>query len=270
MPETTVLGKKVANPAHYCPEILTPIARANARAAYGCGADLPFVGADLWTAYELSWLNARGVPQVALGNFTFDCQSAYMVESKSLKLYLNSLNQQRYASWQQVRELIAQDLSALCQAPVGVELFTLEDARGLLIGAPEGECLDDVDVAIDRFEPDASLLQTENAQVCERLYSHLLKSNCRITSQPDWGTLQIHYVGNKIKRAPLLRYILGFRLHDEFHEPLVERIFCEILQNCQPQKLTVYARYNRRGGLDINPFRSNFEQPPANLRLVRQ
>lgn len=268
----------LGQPAHYCdtynPDLLFPIARQIKRDELGLRSDrLPFVGEDLWNAYELSWLNPRGKPVVALATFRVPAESPRLIESKSLKLYLNSLNQSAYPDAATVAALIRQDLSAAAGAPVAVELELL-DGRPTrrILAPPPGESLDALDIAIDTYQPCPEFLSTVSGEVREEtLHSHLLKSNCLVTGQPDWGCLVVRYVGAPIDRAGLLRYICSFRQHNEFHEQCVERVFCDILARCRPSALAVWARYTRRGGLDINPFRSTGAfPPPDNISEVRQ
>lgn len=264
------LGKTIAYPNQYAPERLHPIPRAPAREVLGIGQALPFHGVDIWTAFELSWLNAKGQPQVGVAECYVPCESVNMVESKSFKLYLNSLNQHRLNSVDELSALIQKDLSKVVGLDVVVKVFGLSALTGQTLCELEGDCIDGQDLTFEHYQPVPEALSTTNEVVTETLHSHLLKSNCRITSQPDWASVLIRYTGQKINREGLLRYIVGFREHDEFHEPCVEKMFAEILQRCKPEKLTVYARYTRRGGLDINPFRSNFEPTPKNIRLPRQ
>ena len=263
------LGKTSAYPERYQPALLHPISRAESRRVLGIDlgieGQLPFAGNDLWTAYELSWLNHTGVPQVAIGEFSVACTSSDIIESKSLKLYLNSLNQTGFESIDAVALTIKRDLSACCQSDVAVALFTIDDyaARGL--GAFIGACVDQVEpYKLESLaEPSPELLQLEDGdcyedegEVSECLYSHLLKTNCPVTGQPDWASIVIAYRGPRISRPGLLAYIVSFRQHQDFHEHCVERIFVDIQQRLSPAELTVYARYTRRGGLDINPYRS--------------
>ncbi len=253
------LGRPVAYRDTYAPELLFPIPRQQKRDEIGVRADaLPFAGFDIWNAYEVSWLNLRGKPVVALARFIVPADSPCLIESKSLKLYLNSLNQSRYASLDEVRAQIARDLSAANAAAVEVELVSLSVGPARHFGVPQGVLLDELDIDIDTYQPAPDLLACRpgEAEVGETLYSHLLKSNCLVTGQPDWGTVVVRYQGAPIDRAGLLRYIVSFRKHDEFHEQCVERIFSDILRQCQPRQLSVWARYTRRGGLDINPYRA--------------
>jgi 7-cyano-7-deazaguanine reductase len=273
-PEASPLGKPTAYQAEYAPSLLFPIAREPKRAEIGVGGTLPFFGVDIWNAYELSWLNLRGKPQVAIATFTVPADSPHIVESKSFKLYLNSFNQTRLASSEALVDLLRADLSDSFGAPVQVKLTMPDAFASLRMGELEGLLLDRLDIEAAGYTPNPSLLKANHAEaiVEETLVSHLLKSNCLVTGQPDWGSVQIRYVGAQIDQEGLLQYLIGFRNHNEFHEQCVERIFMDLLRQCRPQKLSVYARYTRRGGLDINPWRSNFTtgQKPSNLRNGRQ
>jgi len=277
MPNTvdlSPLGKTSAYRTDYAPELLFPIARQGKRDELGLSGTLPFYGVDIWNAYEISWLNQRGKPQVAIARITVPADSPNIVESKSFKLYLNSFNQTRLDSADALKALLQQDLSAGFGATVHITLTLPEDFGQLKMGELEGVLLDRLDVEIDKYSPDPGLLKarTDEAPVEEKLLSYLLKSNCLVTGQPDWASVQIHYSGPQIDQESLLRYLIGFREHNEFHEQCVERIFTDILRQCAPQQLAVYARYTRRGGLDINPWRSNFStgSRPPNLRGARQ
>ncbi len=274
MPEASPLGKPSSYQTEYAPSLLFPIARQSKRDEIGVTGTLPFFGIDIWNAYELSWLNLRGKPQVAIASITVPADSPNIIESKSFKLYLNSYNQTRVASPDALADMLRADLSDGFGAPVQVKL-TLPDAfASIQMGELEGLLLDRLDIDVSDYTPNPALLKAnhEEAMVEETLMSHLLKSNCLVTGQPDWGSVQIRYVGAQIDQEALLRYLIGFRNHNEFHEQCVERIFMDILRQCRPQKLAVYARYTRRGGLDINPWRSNFTtgQRPPNLRSARQ
>lgn len=267
------LGQKTEYKENYDRTLLQPVPRSLNRDGLGITQAQPFsVGADIWTAYEISWLNAKGVPQVAIADVEIDFRSQNLIESKSFKLYLNSFNQSKFNSLAEVQQIIQQDLQDCAKGEVKVRLNFLQNYNQQQITDFAGDCIDNLDIEINDYGFNAALLQhcTSDNQVEEILVSHLLKSNCLITNQPDWGSVQIHYVGKQIDREKLLRYLVSFRQHNEFHEQCVERIFCDIMQFAQPQKLTVYARYTRRGGLDINPFRSNFESIPSNVRLARQ
>lgn len=267
------LGKTTDYRDVYDASLLQGVPRSLNRDPLGLSADaLPFHGGDIWTLYELSWLNARGLPQVAVGHVELDYTSVNLVESKSFKLYLNSFNQTRFTSWEEVQETLQRDLSACAQGKVTVALYRLHELEGQPIAHLHGTCIDEQAIDIDNYEFDTAYLQdaASGDVVEETLVSHLLKSNCLITHQPDWGSVQIQYRGGKIDREKLLRYLVSFRHHNEFHEQCVERIFNDILHFCQPESLSVYARYTRRGGLDINPWRSNSIFVPATGRLVRQ
>lgn len=267
------LGKKTDYAHQYDPSLLQPVPRSLNRDDLDLGNTLPFQGCDLWTLYELSWLNEKGLPQVAIGNVAIPATSANLIESKSFKLYLNSYNQTRFASWEDVQAQLVRDLSACAGETVSVELKPLSTYTAESIVTMRGECIDDQDIEIEDYQFDDALLHNaaQGEMVSEVLHSHLLKSNCLITNQPDWGSVEIAYHGAQINREALLRYIVSFREHNEFHEQCVERIFTDIMRYCQPQSLTVYARYTRRGGLDINPFRSSHQSAPShNHRMARQ
>jgi len=273
-PDASPLGKPAAYQTQYQPSLLFPIARLGKREEIGISGTLPFFGVDIWNAYEVSWLNLRGKPQVAIATFTVPADSPNIVESKSFKLYLNSFNQTRLAGTDALLQLLRTDLSAGFGAPVHVTLTTADAFSELKLQEPQGLLLDRLDIEVNEYQPNPSLLQCDPNQVVveETFVSHLLKSNCLVTGQPDWGSVQIHYVGAAIDQESLLKYLISFRDHNEFHEQCVERIFMDLMRNCSPQKLSVYARYTRRGGLDINPWRSNFStsQPPLNWRQARQ
>ena len=267
------LGQQTKYAEKYDRTLLQPVPRRLNRDQLNITATQPFtIGADIWTAYEISWLNPKGVPQVAIADVSIDFRSENLIESKSFKLYLNSFNQTTFADFADVQQTLQRDLQDCAQGEVNVRLNSLADYTAQPIATLSGECIDAQDIEVRDYAFNAALLNhcTGEHLVEETLVSHLLKSNCLITQQPDWGSLQIHYVGKQINREQLLRYIISFRQHNEFHEQCVERIFCDIMQYAKPEKLTVYARYTRRGGLDINPYRSNFEPLPQNLRLARQ
>jgi len=272
-PDQSPLGKSSAYQSQYAPELLFPIARQQKRDELGLSGTLPFFGVDIWNAYELSWLNMRGKPQVAIATVTAPADSPNIIESKSFKLYLNSFNQTRLAGPDALLALLRDDLSNGFGAPVHVTLTHPEEFGGIRMGELDGTLLDRLDIEVDDYSPAPQLLKAnhDDAAVEETLVSHLLKSNCLVTGQPDWGTVQIRYVGPQIDQEGLLKYLIGFREHNEFHEQCVERIFMDVLRQCQPSKLAVYARYTRRGGLDINPWRANFSTgKPGNLRGARQ
>lgn len=270
----TGLGKDTAYADQYDAGLLFPIARSKARAideGAGAGA-LPFFGTDLWTAYEISWLNQQGLPQVAIGEFIFPCTSDAIIESKSFKLYLNSFNQSQYASMDAVRAIMQADVSAACGAQAEVVLYPVSDYNRVRpVAELQGTSIDERSVSIDTYQPDAEFLQADSsAQVSETLYSHLLRTNCPVTDQPDWASVYISYKGGQIDADGLLKYIVSFRQHQDFHEQCVEKIFVDIMARCNPAELTVYARYMRRGGLDINPWRSSNNGLPTTFRQVRQ
>lgn len=264
------LGKATEYCETYTPSLLQAVPRSMNRAELQLAETLPFFGTDRWNGYELSWLNPKGKPQVAIMRCEVPASSVNLIESKSFKLYLNSFNQSPFDSINTVTETLIKDLSLCAQEKVKVELFTPSEFSSLQIGQIDAVSIDDLDIAINDYQLDTSTLAVSDTEVDETLCSDLLKSNCLITNQPDWGSVVIRYQGKQINREGLLRYLISFRQHNEFHEQCVERIFCDIMSACQPQKLTVYARYTRRGGLDINPFRSNFEQIYPELRLARQ
>lgn len=288
-PEQSQLGKASTYIDQYDPTLLFPIPRAAKRAEIGIAEaparPLPFLGADMWTAFELSWLNLRGKPQVALAHFTIPCETSNIVESKSFKLYLNSFNNTRFADAQAVRERLRADISEAVWrstdagvptrilASVGVNLVDMAVFDAEPLHELDGFSLDRLDMDFEHYTPAPQLLQAtpDEQPVTEVLVSNLLKSNCLVTGQPDWGSVQISYTGDQIDQAGLLQYIVSYRNHNEFHEQCVERIFMDIWSRCKPLKLAVYARYTRRGGLDINPFRTSHPQAlPRNIRTARQ
>ena len=261
------LGREVAYPRHYDASLLYPIPRALGRAAIGVGAPLPFIGVDRWNAYELSWLDPGGKPRVATATLRVPADSPHLVESKSLKLYLNSFNASRFADAETVRSRIEADLTQAAGAPVTM-VFGLPPFEDSV----DADSIDGLDIAIDGYDaPDAALLLADLDDVVEEtLASALLKSNCPVTGQPDWADVALRYRGPRIDRAGLLRYLVSFRDHAGFHEQCVERIFLDLQRLLKPQTLTVYARYVRRGGLDINPYRSTEDVAFQNVRLARQ
>jgi 7-cyano-7-deazaguanine reductase len=269
----TSLGKPVEYGGGIDAGLLFPIARAAQRQALGIGDVLPFLGVDIWNSYELSWLDARGKPRVALAEFRVPAESPNIIESKSFKLYLNGYAQARVADTDALRKQLVADLSAVAGAPVSVVLATPTSKQAALIENLEGEVIDDLPIEIHEYGPPnrALLHSNPDAVVEEFLVSHLFRSNCPVTGQPDWASLQIHYTGPRLGRDGLLRYLVSYRDHADFHEHCVERIFQDILATCGATRLSVYARYTRRGGLDINPFRTT---PgwllPGNTRTSRQ
>jgi 7-cyano-7-deazaguanine reductase len=269
--EHSALGRESAYPDCYDAGLLYPIPRAANRAPLGIQADaLPFVGEDEWHAFEVSWLNARGKPIVAVGRFRLPAESPNLIESKSWKLYLNGFNQTRFESRERVIEVLEHDLAVAAGADVSVALFDL-DEPALMPRKLPGDCLDDLDIEITDYRPSVEHLRVGEEVVEETLHSHLLKSNCPVTGQPDWGSVLIRYQGPRLDREGLLRYLIGYRQHQDFHEHCVERIFCDLMSRGRPERLLVLARYVRRGGLDISPWRGTpGERPPMPLRLARQ
>jgi 7-cyano-7-deazaguanine reductase len=265
------LGRATPSPRDYAPEMLYAVSRDLARQGLGIGAKLPFQGEDLWTAWELSWLDPQGRPIVAVAELRLPASSPNLIESKSLKLYLNSLASTRYPSPASVRELIARDLETCAGCPVAVSLRTDNDPASYAVSATPGNCIDSEPARFESALVDAQLLRSDpRTEVSESLHSHLLRSLCPVTGQPDTGSILISYRGPKIHRGTLLQYLVSYREHEAFHEACVEQIFVDLKSRCAPSQLTVYARYNRRGGLDINPFRSDFESKAPNTRLWRQ
>ena len=271
--DDSLLGKSVAGSSHYDPGLLFPIPRSQGRNAIGLSAVLPFHGVDIWNAWELSWLDELGKPQVAVAEIRVPADSPNLIESKSLKLYLNSLNAMRYPDAHHVERLLRDDLGAVAGGAVEVRVMGLDRVSEAAIHDAEGTCIDDLPITIEHYGPPepAFLCTNPGTRVSETLVSHLLKSNCPVTAQPDWASVVISYQGAAIDRAGLLRYIVSYRNHDEFHEQCVERMFRDLLARCAPDQLSVSARYTRRGGLDINPWRGNAAQLAVpNRRLLRQ
>lgn len=279
------LGKATDYVSQYSPELLQPVPRSLNRDGLNIHADnLPFLGEDVWYGYEISWLNAKGKPQVAVGEFKFPATSPNIVESKSFKLYLNSFNQSRFDSWDEVTALMVKDLSKTAGKQAQVTLFPVDSCPALELKAPAHEhtCIDDIDIEVDNYDLNLEVLKNASkansdinsgkgaSKTTEHLVSHLLKSNCLITNQPDWASVFISYTGEAIDHQALLTYLVSFRQHNEFHEQCVERIFSDLQSHFKLESLSVFARYTRRGGLDINPFRSTeTSQAPAH-RTLRQ
>lgn len=266
------LGKDALYPDQYDPALLAPISRSQSRSALFSSDTLPFQGEDVWTAYELSWLDSEGKPFSAIAEFRFPHDSESIIESKSFKYYLNSFNQTRFSSGDIVAKKLAEDLSLAAGGEVSVFIELLSSQHQYPIAELEGECVDELPITgVDCYSPDADLLQTEKSQVTDQaLYSHLLKSNCPVTGQPDWATVWIKYSGAKINSESFLRYVISYRQHQDFHENCVEKMFKDIMEVCRPNSLAVYARYTRRGGLDINPYRTNTDEAPPMCRIARQ
>ena len=273
------LGKSSTTPSHYDAALLFPIPRAMAREGLHLTASLPFIGADYWTGYELGWLNAKGKPQVGMLQVVVPCETPNMVESKSFKLYLNSFNNHRVDSSESLAQCIARDINAVLwqghtsggQATVKILLPDAFEKEK--IGAFKALSIDrlDIEVSQPQYDPTLQRVNATDAPVEEALCSDLLRALCRVTGQPDWGSIQIYYAGRQIDQAGLLEYIIGFRDQQEFHEPLAERIFVDIMRQCKPSKLQVLIRFTRRGGMDINPVRQNFPGlAPSLHRLARQ
>lgn len=265
------LGKPARHESRYNPGLLFPVPRAPQRAALGIEGALPFGGVDMWTAYELSWLNPRGKPEIAIGTFRVSAASANIVESKSVKLYLNSFSETRFAARYDVVRALREDLGRACDGDVEVALHDPTAFGGERLEELAGTSIDELDLAIEHYSPAPELLAAAGPIVEETLASNLFKSNCPVTGQPDWASVQVRYRGARIDRAGLLGYVVSYRQHCGFHEHCVERMFVDIMRRCGPERLTVYARFTRRGGIDINPFRSTWEAPPlANVRTARQ
>jgi 7-cyano-7-deazaguanine reductase len=272
-PEQSELGKKAEYDPHYNPDKLFPIPRKGKRDEIGVPDNLPFFGFDLWNHYEVSWLNEKGKPIVALAEISYGCETPCIIESKSMKLYFNSFNNTNFKDEHTVEAIVKKDLEERVGGTVFVKISPLSNLSDnkLFVGF-NGECIDELDIECSSYEVKPSLLTPEEELVEETLFSNLLKSNCLVTNQPDWGSVQISYKGKKINRKGLLQYIVSFRNHNEFHEQCIERIFMDIMNYCKPEELTVYGRYTRRGGLDINPYRStkNISKSTLNTRLYRQ
>lgn len=268
-----LLGQTTEYPSHYTPELLHCLPRQQQRKKLGIDtSSLPFTGVDIWNAYELSWLNPKGKPQVGTAEFYIPCASKNMVESKSFKLYLNSLNQTQFIDQQDVKKTLEKDLSERLCSPLKIKLNSLSKTPNIKQNILTAKCLDDVDITTQCYTPTPELLTVDNRKPVhqESLTSHLFKTNCPVTGQPDWASIYIDYHGQPIDHDGLLNYLISYRQHCDFHEHCVESIFMDIWQICKPTQLTVYARYTRRGGLDINPWRSNHLEHMENIRLCRQ
>ncbi len=267
---TLPLGRETAYPNKYQPDLLFPIARSESRASYLSG-ELPFDGADIWNAWELTWLKPGGLPVVATAEIIIPADSPNLIESKSLKLYLNSFAMSHFDDAREVRRRLSEDLGSRVGADISVQIQMLEETEANAVAQLPGLCLDSMPAAPTNWEADATLLTIDtDTNVEEELHSHLLRSLCPVTGQPDIGSIAIHYCGPRIDHTSLLHYIVSFREHKAFHEACIERMFVDILERCQAEKLSICARYLRRGGIDINPTRSNFGLAARNLRLWRQ
>lgn len=270
----TGLGKAAEYVSRYTPSLLQPVLRSRLRAGLlpEGGGELPFEGADLWTAWELSWLDRDGKPEVAVAQIRVPCQSRAVVESKSLKLYLGSYAQTPFASTYDVARTLEADLSVTVGGQVVVDLLSLNQTVQAGVGVFPGESLDTLRVGDFVYMPDPGLLSVadENRIVSETLHTNLFRSLCPATGQPDIASVQVVYSGPLIDRESLLRYLVSFREYPGFHERCVEKIFLELMERCSPRELSVHARYLRRGGIDINPYRSTGKGIPAQIRLARQ
>ncbi len=265
------LGRETGYPVSYAPDVLCPIPRARARRALGLGGALPFHGVDIWNAWELTWLGERGLPRVAMADIVVPADSPNIIESKSLKLYLNSFAMDEIAETSGLQARIEQDLSDCADCHVAVRVTPVPVSEARPVARLAGQLLDELDVACSDWQVNPDLLSADPAEIVrEDLHTHLLRSLCPVTRQPDSGSLQISYKGPKIDRASLLRYVVSYREHSDFHEACVERMFVDLMARCAPQELSLHARYQRRGGIDINPFRSTGRAVPRNLRLWRQ
>jgi len=271
MTSESPLGNAADYPQHYDPRRLVSIARSDSRTRLGLDGALPFHGTDIWNAWELTWLAADGLPQVASVEIRVPASSPAIVESKSLKLYMGSLAMERYVSGESVAATLRNDIGACVGAAIDLRLYRPDETDGETTGQLPGDCLDSRPVQCETWQVDASLLGSEIGEVVsESLHTHLLRSLCPVTGQPESGSVQISYRGPRIDRDGLLRYLVSYRQHADFHENCVERMFVDLMARCSPTELTVYARYQRRGGIDINPFRSNFETAAPNTRLWQQ
>jgi 7-cyano-7-deazaguanine reductase len=265
------LGHDSEYPSDYQPGVLFAVSRYDARQELGIESTLPFDGVDIWNAWELSWLDHLGKPMVATAELRIDAKSPGIVESKSLKLYLNSLAMTRYEHADDVMQTIIRDVSAIVGSTVGVTLRHSADWKSQSVAEMPGKCIDDLDVGCAAGDVDPTLLGTTSGKSeLEELHSHLFRSNCPVTNQPDMGSVLVRYAGEAIDPSSLLKYLVSYRTHNGFHESCAERIFLDVTSVCKPEKLTVYALFNRRGGIDINPFRSNFEANPPTSRIWRQ
>ena len=272
MHKDLILGVKTAYPENYNAGLLCAIPRKKGRQLISIENSYTFYGEDIWTAYEVSWLDLKGKPVVAVVEVTLSCDTKNIVESKSLKLYLNSLNQMKCESSDEIEEIVKKDIAHCVDGFVDVHSYSLDAFCNRGLPSFSGVLIDSLDVSIDFYDLDASFLFREESDciITETLYSHLLKTNCPVTNQPDWASIMIKYTGRKISAAGLLKYIISYRHHQDFHEQCVERIYSDISALCRPQELEVYARYSRRGGIDINPYRSSSKMHPPLIRTSRQ
>jgi len=265
------LGRAAKYPEHHDPGLLFAIDRATQRALLGFDGAPPFGGVDLWTAYELSWLNRNGKPEVAIATFAVPADSPRLVESKSVKLYLTGFNLTRFDGPSDVAATLARDLSHAVGAAIDVALTPPSADGALPLAELPGACLDELSIAVAQYEPAPEALAAAGAVRHEAFYTRLFRSVCPVTGQPDYACVQVEYRGAAIDPAGLLRYLVSFRRHPGFHEHCVERIFADVWRRCRPETLSVYARFTRRGGIDINPYRSSEGGgPPAHVRTARQ
>ncbi len=273
MAEHGILGKSTHYPSQYDASLLFPIARRIAREQIGVYSPLPFTGQDIWNAYELSWLDKAGRPRAGLAEIVVPANTENIIESKSFKLYLNSFNQTRIGDSERLRQMLVSDISKACGGNVTVTITPASASHAFPVEYLNGEVIDDMEVDINYYGPPEPLYLSvfEESQVSESLICHIFRSNCPVTNQPDWASIQIRYLGNRIEREGLLRYLVSYRTHNGFHENCVEHIFTDIIRQCKPLQLSVYARFTRRGGLDINPYRCTEGMGmPGNVRLIRQ
>jgi 7-cyano-7-deazaguanine reductase len=273
MAEHGMLGQSTVYPSQYNPALLFAIARNQAREHLGIHAPLPFIGQDIWNAYELSWLDKAGRPRAGLAEIVIPCTSENIIESKSFKLYLNSFNQTRIGDSERLRQMLVSDISKACGGAATVAITQATASHAFPIDYLNGEVIDDLEMDVNYYGPPEPLYLNiaGESQISESLICHIFRSNCPVTNQPDWASVQIRYLGNRIEREGLLRYLISYRTHNAFHENCVEHIFTDILRQCKPQQLSVYARFTRRGGLDINPYRGTEGMGmPSNIRLIRQ
>lgn len=269
------LGKNTAYPEAYSPDILFSIPRQSSSPQNSLTANLSMHGVDHWHAYELSWLSKSGKPEVAIGDFFFTSDSLNLVESKSLKLYLNGLNHSQFNSWAELTETLSRDLAKASGAKVEVQLHSPDHHQLSLLSAPVGKCLDEQQISVNKYKPEPLLLSLhgdKNNVVEECVYSNLFRSNCPVTAQPDWATVKVEYRGQQINHAGLLAYLCSFRNHQGFHEECAERIFWDVIGQCKPERLLISMNYLRRGGLDINCYRSTqaLQNEDCRDRFVRQ
>lgn len=272
------LGKDTVYDSPYNPKLLFPLSRAQNRESLNLASTtlLPFQGEDLWTCYELSWLNLSGKPCVGIAYFRIPAHSPFMIESKSFKLYLNSLNHAKFESIEALSSTLVNDLSKAAGLAVSVNVYDVRDPfNATQFNDAKFECVDELDIEGFEYQPNSALLKLDSAGGRQNegfLCSHLLRSNCPVTGQPDWGTVYVQYRGQKITHESFLRYIISFRQCQDFHEHCVERIFTDLISECGCESLSVYARYTRRGGLDINPYRATSDRIASadDIRTARQ